>query len=235
MVVVLLAASPALADEVFLKGGGRITGQIVERAAESVTVDIGGGTFTVRVESIVRIEEGRSPLQEYRERAARLPDGDAEGWRELARWATGRALGTMAGQAWSHVAAVRPDDEEANLALGRVRFDGRWVTEEESYRAQGYVEFEGDWMRPEERQAILAERQASEEAHRSAVDAQVEADRKERQASEAREEEERQAFLRGGFAQGSDIVTWESGYAPPLWPSTPSLPTRPGQPAGGAQ
>ena len=88
--------------------------------------------------------------------------GDAEAWRELARWATGKTLATQAGQAWSQVVAVLPDDDEANRALGRVRVDGRWVTEAESYRARGFVEFEGEWMTPAERQSIQDERRARE-------------------------------------------------------------------------
>ena len=101
--VVALVAAPLFADDVYLKGGGRVTGEIVERSDESVTVNIGSGTISVRKASIVRIEASVSPSQEYRQRAAAIPAGDAEAWRELARWATGNALATQAGQAWSRV------------------------------------------------------------------------------------------------------------------------------------
>ncbi len=75
--------------------------------------------------SAVRIEEGMSPLQEYRARAARIAESEAEARRELARWATGGALGTVAREAWSKVVAAVSDDPEVNRAPGRVQLDGR--------------------------------------------------------------------------------------------------------------
>ena len=56
----------ALADEVHLKGGGRLTGEIVEQTAENITVDIGAGRMTVQMSTVVRIDKSASPLQEYR-------------------------------------------------------------------------------------------------------------------------------------------------------------------------
>ena len=146
IVVIALVAAPLLADDVYLRGGGQITGEIVEQTDETVTVNIGGGTMSVRMSSVVRIEKGASPIQEYRARAEKIPAGDAEAWRELARWAADEGLATLSGQAYSRVVAILPNDPEANRALGRVQLDGRWVTEAESYRAQGFVEFEGEWM-----------------------------------------------------------------------------------------
>jgi hypothetical protein len=234
IVVIALAAAPVLADDVFLKGGGRLTGEIVERSDDSVTVDIGGGTFTVRTSSIVRIEEGSSPLQEYRARAAKIADRDADAWRELARWATGQSLGTMAGEAWSKVVAVLPDDAEANRALGRVQLDGRWVSEEESYRAQGYVEFEGEWMMPGEREAILQDRKAGEVAYRQAEGARIQSEQKADEERKAREAEERDAFMSGGLPQYGDPVYSSWGYGLTYWPATPGRPSRPGgRPGGG--
>ena len=221
IVVLALAAAPVFADEVHLRGGGRVTGEIIEQTEESITVDIGGGTLTVRMSSVVGIEKSVSPMQEYRARAAELPADDAEAWRELAGWATGNALASQATDAWNHVVEILPDDEEANRALGRVRLDGRWVSEEESYRARGYVEFEGAWMTPAERQSILAGRAAREEAERQAIDAEVRAIEAEQEAERRREEAEAEAFHRGGLPQYGDPVYWGWGAGPTTWPATP--------------
>lgn len=137
--VIALVAAPLLADDVYLRGGGQITGQIVEQTDERVTVDIGAGTMSVRMASVVRIEKGASPIQEYQARAEKIPAGDAEAWRELARWAADEGLATMSGQAYSRVVAVLPNDPEANRALGRVQLGGTWVTEAESYRIETQV------------------------------------------------------------------------------------------------
>ena len=228
VLVIALAAAPLLADDVYLRGGGQITGTIVERTTDSVRVDVGGGTLTVRMSSVVRIEETVSPLQEYRARAARIPEGDVEAWRKLARWATSGALGTMASQAWSKVVAIVPDDPEANRALGRVQYGGRWVTEEESYRARGYVEFEGEWMTPGERQTILEDERARGEADRQAEAARLQAEEKAKGEREAKEAAEHDIWR--GSALPGDATYWPWGSGIVYWPATPVQPTASGMP-----
>jgi len=219
LAILVMAAVPALADDVYLRGGGQITGQIIEQTAESVTVDIGGGSLTVNMSSVVGIEQSMSPLQEYRARAGQIAAGDAESWRELARWAEGEMLSSQAADAWGHVLGVLPDDEEANRAFGRVRLDGRWVSEEESYIARGYVDFEGQWMTPQEQQAILADRQAREEAMRQATEERIQAIEAEQRAQREREAAEREASQRDNLPQLGDPVFWGWGTGPVYWPA----------------
>lgn len=222
MVLVLaLAASPVLGDELFLKGGGRVTGEIVNETAAALTVDIGAGSMTVPKASVVRVEKSASPLQQYRAKAASLAPEDEEGWRALGRWAASQGLATQAREAFTKVKAIAPNDPEANQALGLVLLDGSWVTEKESLTARGFVQFEGEWMAPAERQAILEERRAGEEADRQALDAQIQADQEERAAREAREDEERDIW-RGPLDQYQP--GWDQGaygYGPAYWPAQP--------------
>ena len=220
IVVIILAAFPVFADEIFLRGGGRITGEITARTEESVTVDIGGGaTITARMSSIVGIEESISPLQEYRALAASIPAGDAEGWRELARWATNRTLSSQGLKAYSQVVAILPDDGEANRALGRVQLGGKWVTREESYLAPGSLMFEREWMMPGERHAILAERQARESADRQAIDREIRAIEAQQKEAKKIEDAEREKALRGNMPQLGDPVFWGWGAGPRRWPA----------------
>jgi len=220
IVVIALAAVPVFADDVYLEGGGQITGEIVEQTEDSVTVDIGGGgTITAHMSNVVHIEKSISPLQEYRARAGKIPAGDAEAWRELARWATGEALSSQAGKAYSQVVAILPDDQEANRALGRVQVDGRWVTEEESYLARGYVKFENEWMTPGERQAILTDRQARQEADRQANEAAIQSIEAEQKAEKEQKAAEREAARRDGLPRYGDPIYWGWGGGPSYWPS----------------
>lgn len=222
IVIIALVAAPVFADDVYLRGGGQITGEIVERTDANVTVDIGGGTITAKRSSIVRIEESISPLQEYRTRAAEIPDGDAEAWRELARWASNRTLSSQAWKAYSHVLEILPDDLEANTALGRVQLDGKWVSEEESYLAQGYVKFEGEWMMPRERNSILSDRKAQEAADRQANEAEVRAIEAEQGAEKDQKNAERTE------ANNRNSVHWGWGTGPRHWPvPTEPAPTNP--------
>ena len=214
-VIIVIAAGPVLADDIYLRGGGQVTGQIVGQTEDSITVDIGGGTITVKQSSVVRIEENMSPLQEYRQRAAEIPPGDAEAWRELARWAKGYSLSSQVRQAYREVLKILPDDEEANLATGMVQLNGTWVTQEEGYRAQGYIQFEGKWMTPAEQQSILAQRQAQQaqaEADRKANEARVAAIEAEQQA-----EQQRQAEERAQQDANYNTVYWGWGAGPRYW------------------
>ena len=217
VVVLALAAAPLLGDELFLKGGGRVTGEIVNETAEAVTVDIGAGNMTVPRSSVVRVERSASPLQQYRAQAASLAPDDVEGWRKLGRQAEGQGLTLQAREAFAKVKAVVPDDPEANQALGLVLHDGRWVTEKESFAARGFVLFEDEWMAPAERQAILDERQAREDADRQALDAQIAADEAEQAEREAREETENNIW-NGPLDQPGN---YGYGYGPVYWPAQP--------------
>jgi hypothetical protein len=235
--VIALAAVPLFADDVHLRGGGLITGEIVEQTADSVTGDVGGGSLSVRMSSVVGIEKSTSPLQEYRARAGSIPAGDAEAWRELARWAERQALATASDEAWSQVVAIAPDDPEANRALGRVQLDGRWVAEEESYRARGYVEFEGEWMTPSERQAILEDRRAREQADRQAEAARLQAEQQAEREREAEEAAEDDAWGQD-WAGVSYSGYWGWGPGPTHWPPRPihnPAPGRPSTPPGGGR
>jgi hypothetical protein len=230
IVMIALVSAPLCADEVHLRGGGRLTGEVVEETAENVTVDIGAGKMTVRKSTVVRIERSASPLQEYRANAASLAPEDLEGWRKLARWASDQGLSTQAREAWTQVTALVPDDPDANRGLGLVQHDGRWMTEEESYRAQGFVDFEGEWMMPAEKQAILEERRASEAAERQALAAQAQADQAAAQEAQAREEAADAEFWDDNLPGLGDPVYWGGyGYTPTLWPVQPIQPGRPAQ------
>jgi hypothetical protein len=170
----LLAFFPVLAyaDDVFLKGGGKVSGRILARTPTSIEMDIGAGRVTLSMNSVLRVEEGRSPLHDYDERFGAMRAGDRDGWARLARWADSEGLGTQARRAWEQVLTIDPSHPEANRALGRVELDGRWMTEAESYRARGYVPFEGGWITPVELDTVLRQRAAAAEAERIRLDAE---------------------------------------------------------------
>jgi hypothetical protein len=227
-VALLVAALPAAiyADEVFLKGGGKLSGKITSRTATSVEVDVGAGKIAVPASTVLRIEEGRSPLHEYEDRAARLAAGDVDGWVALGNWATSRGLSSQAREAYNRALAASPLDPRANAGLGNVQVDGRWMSEEESYKAKGFVQFEGDWMTPAEQQALQRERAAEDARDRERYEADARAREAEARAAEA------EARAREAEAQPSTdgIPLWYAwGGGPVYWPSGPNVtpPSRP--------
>jgi hypothetical protein len=222
----LLAAPPAAwGDVVYLKSGGKLEGRIVSRTETKIEVDIGAGSLSLPMASVERVEEARSPLDDYDERAAAVGASDLEGWLELARWASRASLGTQSLDAYEHVLELDSGNAEANRALGRVEVDGRWLSEEEAYRARGYIHFEGRWMTPEEQAAIERERAADRAAQAQAQTAEALARAAEARAQAAQAEAQESAY--------ENPLYWGAwGPGPVVWPRPPApRPPRP-QPRG---
>jgi hypothetical protein len=211
---VLMAGPAAWADEVFLRGGGSIHGEVVQQTAASLVMEVGPGRMTLPMTRVDRIVATTSALTVFRDRAARLAPGDVAGWVALARWAQGRDLLTQAREAFEHVVAVDPSNAAANAALGRVQLDGQWVTAEESYRARGYVPFEGGWVTPQDRSAALAERAA--EARERELRAEADARAREAEArARTAEADARRAEAAAQGASGWPGSDWGyGGYGP---------------------
>jgi hypothetical protein len=195
-----LLASPLFADQVFLKGGGTLSGVIVERTERAVVMEVAPGRITLSMSRVERIVEGRSGLALYRERAASLAPSDASGWLALAEWAGEQGLQTQAREAFRRVLALDPGNEAAHRAQGDVSYEGRWMSRDDSYRAQGLVEFDGEWIRPEERAALVRERADAAVA----ASARSEAEARAREAeARAREAEADAARAEAEVSQGS--------------------------------
>ncbi len=223
-----MLAAPAVPDEIFLHGGGRVSGVIVERTKDAVSIETAPGRLTLSMKRIEKIVEGRSALEEFQERAARLALGDADGWAALARWAADRGLVTHSREAWQRVLAVDPAHPEANAALGRVDLDGEWVSEGEAYRARGYVEYEGRWVTPAEHEAVLRQRAADEAALRDSREAELRVREAEARAREA-EARAREAEAQGSIPDGS-LPLWGWGGGVPLYPPFQGQPPSDGTP-----
>jgi hypothetical protein len=221
----MLLPAAASADEVYLKSGGQLSGRIVNRTAAQIEVDIGAGHITVPVSQVVKIEEGRSALDDYHDRAAALGQGDAAGWVALGDWASAHGLGTQAREAYTKGLALAPEDARANAALGRTQIDGRWVSEEEGYRAKGYIQHRGEWVTPAEYEAMQRQEAASDarEHERQAADARA-------REAEARADE---AEARAKEAAAQQQQSWDNSYpgwygagygwgaGPVVWPTAP--------------
>jgi hypothetical protein len=218
----LMSPALVLADEIFLNGAGSFAGRITQETDTMVMIDTGDGTIGVPRDRIHHIVKGRSPLDEYEERAKKLKPGDVNGWKELGRWAAHAGISTQSRTAYENVVRVSPNDIEARQALGYVFLDQHWVTEEESYRAKGFVRYQGEWMTAAEVQmheTAQANDQARRDSERAAIDAEVAQAKAEHQAEEDRkrqeknEEDERRwnnSIYWGGWGYGYN--TWPSNY-----------------------
>ncbi|HEX9190216.1 MAG TPA: hypothetical protein VGB87_24275, partial [Vicinamibacteria bacterium] len=228
----LAVAAAAPADEVLLKGGGRVSGVVVERTPTAVVIETGPGRVTLPMSRVERIVEGRSNLAAYRDRAAQLAPADAAGWADLARWAGDRGLLTQSSEAWQRVLAVDPAHTEANAALGRVEVDGSWLSEEDAYRARGYVSFEGRWVTPAEHDALVRERVAEEASARDRREAALRVREAEARAREAEARAREAEAAAQPVDDGGIPYWWGWGGGPVLppvdpWPPEPLPPLDP--------
>lgn len=185
--VALLALSPALAhaDSVFLKGGGEIKGEVVERRADAIVMEVGPGRITLPMASVARVVSSTTDLGLYNARAAALAPRDVAGWNSLAAWAQTHDLATQAREAYGRALAADPMNATAHLGLGDVEVGGRWMAAADANRARGLVDFEGTWMTPEERQDRMAERSALEQDRQAAREADARAREAEARVREA--------------------------------------------------
>jgi hypothetical protein len=225
LAILLLTLAPtlAVADEVFLVGGASFSGRIEQQTDEMVTINIGDGVIGVPMTRVEKIEKGRSALDVYEERAKKTKADDVEAWRKLGRDAAQHGLSAQSREAYKNVMRTAPDDAEARRALGYVKYDGQWMTEEDSYRARGFVKYEGEWMTPSEAQQAQA-RFDSEEARRDAelraAEAEAEAAAAQARADEA-EERAREAEERDRW---NNPVYWGGwGYGVNTWPATSTI------------
>jgi hypothetical protein len=168
-------------DEVFLRSGGRLVGDIVRRDSRQVVLDVDIGHVTVPAGEIERIVPGlRTPQALYRDRAARLSLNDVDGWLSLALWARASHLAGPAHNAFLRVVQLDPENAAAHQGLGHVRLGDHWMSADDAQRARGFVRYNGRWMTPAERDRRVQEDEARAERERA---------RREREEVEARNRE----------------------------------------------
>jgi hypothetical protein len=230
----VVLASPLLADEVHLVGGGTIVGQVVEKTADRVVIDTGPGRVTFPASRVASIKTGRSALAEFRDRLRAIDPQDAAGFVALGRWADSIDLDTQAGEAYQRALAADPGNPEANSALGRIQQGGRWMSQDDAYRAQGLVRYDGRWVSPEERAA--AEQTAAQSSLAATAQREALAHAREAEArAEAAEADARRAEAQATPTEGEGIPVWPYVYGggtvllPPSIP--PDHPHHPRQPA----
>jgi hypothetical protein len=211
----------AAADEIFIRGGGRLTGEVIERGPDSILVDIGTGQIGLPASSVDRIVPGATPGGLYRQRAASLAPDDLEGWLALAAWARTQGLEAQARAAWENVLLADPGNVAARRALGYIQIDGQWMTREESYQARGYVLFDGAWVTSEQARASLEDRRARAEERRAGAEAEARIREAEARARVAEADAQRaETDLRRVEAEGVQMgpgyatdVGWSPWYA----------------------
>jgi hypothetical protein len=161
------ASQPARADCVTLKNGGEIRGEVLadsksKARGELVSIrSLSGATVVVgrgEVDAVVR----RRPLvEEYETRRRGMPDAVEAHW-ELADWCRQKSLTKEREAELRRVVDLDSEHVAAHRALGHVRHQGRWGTQEEVMAARGFVKYKGKYVLPQELELIQQDEKVSE-------------------------------------------------------------------------
>ncbi len=145
LIFALTASLPAvstLGDTVTYNAGGGIQqtleGAVVSEAVDEVVFELDfGQRLRIAVRDIVELKKGDHPVVTCRKRYEKaLAAGKVDDWLALARYAKENGLKYYAREAYRRVLSLDPENEEAHLGLGHVKFKGKWRTKSEARRAQ---------------------------------------------------------------------------------------------------
>jgi len=163
--MVAMGAAPACADVVHLKEGGTLEGKVVAEDETTLTLDTRFGKQTIAKSRIDHVEKKPTAEEELAAREAKLSPGTPDEWFALAEFAGRKGLKKERERLLDKVLALAPDHEGANLARGRVKHDGKWMTpaerdakvkqaDDDAMRAKGLVQYDGRWITPEEKEHL---------------------------------------------------------------------------------
>ncbi len=155
-------AAAARADVVHFKEGGTLEGKVVAEDDTTLTLETRFGRQAIAKSRIDHVEKKPTAEEELAAREAKLSPGTPDEWFAVAEFAGKKGLKKERERLLDKVLALAPDHEGANVARGRVKHDGKWMTpaerdaslkqaDDEAMRAKGLVPFEGRWVTPEEK------------------------------------------------------------------------------------
>jgi hypothetical protein len=218
----ILAAQTLLADEIQLTNGRKISGNVTKKDGGKVTIEVGTGTITLDAKEVSSINPGRTTLNEYDERWAKVKDSTkASDYFELAKWADEHKVSRHVVPLCIKVLAIEPEHAGAHAMLRHEKIGGKWLTFGEAQEARGFVFVDDRWMTKAEVELIEKRRlQARERA--LAVAAEREQRREEEKARRQaaiddynRSTDQALSSLDGYFYSPS--FAWTTPYFRPYW------------------
>jgi hypothetical protein len=152
--LVALAAvlGSAVGDIIHLKSG-KVEGTILKKTEDEIVVQTSVGKITLNPSDVVSIERKSSPMEVYRQMAAKVGDKDADGHFALGLWCTDQKLFGEAHKQYEAAIAIDPNHKSAREKLGYVLKDGKWLTRTQAKEADGFVRMGDAWVTPEQRDA----------------------------------------------------------------------------------
>ena len=163
--LVVLIAPAASADEVHLRDGRVLDGQVVSRTSKRVVLRRIYGEISFPASKVVKVVESPSIFDEFDKRRSALKKDDIEGRLNLASWCKQHKLRREVRTLAEEVVARDSGNIQARRILGQRLIKGQWLSESAAMRKLGFVRRSGRWMSKAE---VKAERAAKKEKLRLA-------------------------------------------------------------------
>jgi len=158
-----LGARIGQADIFVLHSGGQVRGELLNKDESPRTSyhikTSAGGTLSLESDQVKGVIRQSATELQYDRIRSRFAD-TVEGQREAAEWCRNHRLTKQRKAHLERIIELDSEDAEARRALGFVKIQGRWITQNEHMQASGYVRYGGAWRYPQE--VELLERQQKE-------------------------------------------------------------------------
>jgi hypothetical protein len=161
LAIVLLLAVAAKADDLHLKNGRVLSGQVREEDGHYTVVDR-DLKHSIPKAKVKRVVTKRTFMDEYERRLATLDKKDLEAVYAFGVWLQSSDWDSRAEVVFREVLRVDPEHRGARRALGYRLFEGEWVSPDELNRRKGLVRYEGSWYTPHDLRALKREIEANE-------------------------------------------------------------------------
>ena len=195
--LLLLFASTALADEVVLRNGHKVTG-IQTEENDRIVVETGFGKVIYPRDQVVSVTKGETPMHAWPVRYAEIEKStNAADFTKLAAWAKENGMPRYVPDLMRRAIELDPENADARAALGHVRHQDKWVTQSEFRKQQGQVQDRGRWVLPLEKE-LQERRRLDSESKR--LDRESQRRSRDEEKRRAREEARLQAQIAAAVA-----------------------------------
>ncbi|MGE5191080.1 MAG: HEAT repeat domain-containing protein, partial [Deltaproteobacteria bacterium] len=150
-----------------LRNGGEIRGEVLGDAGSKtrgkmVSIrTLSGATVVVDRGEVDAVVRRRLIVEEYETRRRSIPDTAEEHW-DLADWCRRKSLSKEREAELRRVIELDGEHVAAHRALGHIRHQGRWGTQDEVMTARGFVKHKGKYVLPQELELIEQEERVTE-------------------------------------------------------------------------
>jgi hypothetical protein len=224
----VLVSGNARADHIVLASGAQLEGKATRRG-DKVVVELASGEISLPADAVERVEAAESALDRFNARYAKLRAGDVTGRLELADFCRDEAMTQREQQLLHEVLQLDTNNAKARARLGYVKTDAGWITEDEAMLAKGLVKRDGRWLSSQQLQELEQQRERVESAAKQREIAQAELEKTQLEVERERValEAEKRRIAEAEAARLHAAETSRVVHYSPVIRSGPCLPREP--------